>query len=88
MGASQVLLFSTKAASTPLYKGLSTRFAQQLQFGEVRHTDEPLAAALNVSAFPQLLVLPASEGAPAIPYRGDEPVARLSSGATLECCSC
>ncbi|KAK9807192.1 hypothetical protein WJX73_006186 [Symbiochloris irregularis] len=66
----KVLLFSTKSASTPLYKGLSTRFSQHLQFGEARNTDAALAEALNVTSFPQLLVLPASAEAEAIPYTG------------------
>ena len=70
----QVLLVSAKSRSTPLYKGLSTRFSKQLVFGEGRDTDEALKQALGVSASPQLLILPpGSKGGEPIPYTGATP---------------
>lgn len=65
-----MLLVSSKARSTPLYKGLSARFSRQLTFGEARDTDEAVKQALGVTKSPQLLLLPAAKGAEPVPYTG------------------
>ena len=67
----QVLLISAKSRSTPLYKGLSSRFSDRLSFGEGRGSDEVLKEVLGVTDSPQLLVLPSTDAdAEPIQYTG------------------
>lgn len=64
----KVLLFSTKGSS-PLYKSLSLRFKDRIEFGLVVKTGSEIAEHFDISDFPSLLVLPVGEEA--VPYKGE-----------------
>lgn len=68
-----VLLFTDKAQTSGMYKGMSARFRKTIAFGESRQKDgSSTAEKYGVTSFPTLLVFPPGNGAPesAVKYAG------------------
>ena len=64
----RVILFSSKAEPSTLYKSLSMRFASQLVFAQVQQND-PLCSEYSVDTFPSVLVIK-EQGAEPVKFEG------------------
>lgn len=68
-----VLLFTDKASTSPLYKGMSARFKGRISFGEVRKSDAAdLEESYQVNTYPTLLFFKSGDAASqnATPFDG------------------
>lgn len=68
-----VLLFTDKSSTSPLYKGMSSRFKGRISFGEVRKPDAAgLAESYTINTYPTLLSFKKGESAAdsAVPFQG------------------
>jgi thioredoxin-like negative regulator of GroEL len=62
--APRVILFTSKASTSPLYKAKAMEYSKKAVFGEVRSSSKELCEKYGVTSFPTLVMLPSEDAEP------------------------